>query len=217
MATTKSTYAFVSTIILLFVISSCGPKINTFEAIPRNVCAGKEVIVSWDVAGMGYVSSDPYDKNNGPIPQKDSILFTPIEDTNYEIRAWKNNKQTPINEQYVYVLNDGEEISIGGTANLIGNRLEAIIDHKYQEWGDLKIDNLNNPYDQSLWILYNSEEIEIPVNPKNCKDIMEKPSYCLEYKISDIQQIYILLNNEELNNPDLQPNILQTTGYAICN
>jgi hypothetical protein len=212
----KNTFTVAYILILLVFVSSCAPKIVLFEAIPRNICAGHETEVSWKVTGLGLLTADPPTNNTGPVTEEDSIIFTPLVDTTYSIIASRNGKETQPNHQYVYVLNDDEEIEIGDTAKLIDTKLVAIVAHHFQEWGDLTIENLTNSYERSLWVVYKDKEIEIPANPKNCNEIHVKPEYCQEFKISDIKQFYITLNREEISNLDLQPTILQTSGNAVC-
>ncbi|MGB7291783.1 MAG: hypothetical protein WBD99_06410 [Thermodesulfobacteriota bacterium] len=217
MAILKNAFTVTYILILLFFVSSCAPKVLSFKAVPRNICVGQETTVSWKVQGLGLLTADPSTNNTGPIAKEGSIIFTPLVDTNFSIIALRNGKETPPNHQYVHVLNDGEEIPpIGGTAKPVGNKLVATIEHQFQEWGELKIKNLINPYDRSLWVVYEEKEIEIPAEPENCDDISNKPDYCQEFMITAIHKIFMGLNRNEINDANLQPSILQTSGYAVC-
>jgi len=51
MASLKNTFTVTYILILLSFVSSCGPKVLDFKAVPNNICTGDETTVSWKEKG----------------------------------------------------------------------------------------------------------------------------------------------------------------------
>lgn len=156
----KNIHSISYILILLFFVSSCAPKILSFNAIPRNICAGQETTISWKVRGVGLLTADTTTNNTGPVPDQGSAGFAPTKNTVFTITAMRSGKDPAYAEQEVLVFKSGEQRKLVFMTEPLGtNRLVATKTLKAEVWNDvLRIDTISGLSDRPLHLVHEGKE-----------------------------------------------------------
>ncbi len=98
---------------------ACSPRIASYQAVPRRLCAGSSTLLSWSVKGRATLTAEPALLGTGDVRATDSARFTPQQTTVFTLTVRRLGK-TKFARQEVSLLDPATPPTVADTTGALG-------------------------------------------------------------------------------------------------